>query len=130
MQCVDCRQWFHRECLDMSVKEINAHNNFRWHCGCEQEQRPASRRRERAPTRREQRRPEEEQAQNNHRRNTGIVICQVNVDGWRGRATVLHKYLEDQKVDVALLQETKMLETTPSVKMEGSQTRENRPQGG
>ena len=105
----------------MSVKEINAHNNFRWHCGCEQEQRPASRRRERAPTRREQRRPkeEEEQAQNNHRRNTGIVICQVNVDGWRGRATVLHKYFEDQKVDMALLQETKMLETTPSVKMEG-----------
>ena len=33
----------------------NAHNNFRWHCGCEQEQRPAPRRRERAPTRREQR---------------------------------------------------------------------------
>lgn len=35
--CVDCGYWFHHNCVNMTVKEINSWKKRQWHCGCERQ---------------------------------------------------------------------------------------------
>ena len=105
--CVDCKNWIHQRCAGMSTQEIRAHQNFRWHCGCVTVPtvpvapvavlQPAT----------QTRRP---------RVTTPVPRClkilQLNIDGWRGKVTSLNEFLDEKKIDVALLQETKLMSST------------------
>ena len=35
IKCVDCLSWFHQLCTNMTINELKACNNYKWHCGCE-----------------------------------------------------------------------------------------------
>ena len=105
--CVDCKKWIHQRCAGMSTQEIRAHQNFRWHCGCVTVPTvlvaPVAVLQPAAQTRRP-------------RVKTPVPRClkilQLNIDGWRGKVTSLNEFLDEKKIDVALLQETKLMSST------------------
>ena len=66
----------------MSVKEIISWSKWRWHCGTSKSK--------------------EKGGLNN------LKILQLNICGWRKRASILLKEIEDKKIDVVILQETKL----------------------
>ena len=82
----------------MTVAEIRQHAGFRWHCGC-------------LP--RPPQPPQPPIARTQKPRNQGNLhkpakILQLNIDGWRGKATILTKLTEETGADIVALQETKL----------------------
>ena len=88
--CRDCRLWFHRKCVRMTIKEILDHDNWSWHCGCT----PVA-------TKEfvKQKQPMNE-----------LRILQLNICGLRSKCTILMKLIEECQADIVLLQETKLTE--------------------
>ena len=48
-----------------------------------------------------------------------LRVLQINLNGWRSRQPALEQFLREHKVDVAVLQETKLSETAASPKSPG-----------
>ena len=108
--CVDCRRWNHRRCLQMTVEDIKVLAKYRWHCGCKQAVAEARRSQPTAP-------PSILQTQRPSpatRTKEGLRVAQLNIEGCRSKSMSLNKFLEEEKVDIAVLIETKLLEKTPT----------------
>ena len=48
------------------------------------------------------------------RKKEGLRVAQLNIEGCRSKSVSLNKFLEEEKVDIAVLIETKLLERTPT----------------
>ena len=80
----------------MTIKSIKEHANCRWHCGCK-----------RAPL------------VNRVKKRQNLKIVQVIIEGLRGKSQILNKILEEKNIDIAVVQETKLMESTETSKLNG-----------
>ena len=114
LRCGDCRLWHHTSCLKMTCAEIKSWSTWRWHCGCRdppQDNKPNTARR--TADRVAQLKPRQQPPT----QGKAASILQVNIDGWRGKNTVLNKILDELKPVVVVLQETKLKKKTEAPKV-------------
>ena len=111
--CFDCKKWVHRRCLRMTIKELLSHNNYSWHCGCER------------ATGREPPKKQQPPVQAKKKKKK-LNILQINIDGWRGKATILKNVLEDVEADVVTLQDAHR-EGRCADRLDPAQKRQNSP---
>ena len=110
--CFDCKKWLHRKCLRMTIKELLSHNNYSWHCGCER------------ATGREP--PKKQKPPVQAKKQKKLKTLQINIDGWRGKATILKNVLEDVEADVVTLQDAHR-EGRCADRLDPAQKRQNSP---
>ena len=123
IRCGDCHQWVHRRCTGMSVPEIRSWQQWRWHCGCRPSPPPsvpAPPSPPVIPTPKQTPTPPVPTANGPKAKGPlELRIMQLNIAGWRGKATALNKLLDDLKIDAAVIQETKITAKDPSPNTNG-----------
>ena len=100
----------------MTVKEIRAHQNWRWHCGCKAANKAP------APTPAMPRKNHKGKQEPRPKIQSSLKILQVNVCGIRQRAQILAKLAEEEDADVLVIQESKLMQKTEVPKQFASWT--------